>query len=151
MSDFTTEIKIEAPVDRVWDTLADIGSIYEWNPGVKQSHVTTNYREGLGAGRHCDLGKKRFLDETVVDWEPHQRLTMRIVATNLPLKTADIRVALRPAGGGTIVTVSPADALKFGLLGTLLDWLFVRPTYVEGMRAMLLGLKEYVEAMDPEM
>ncbi len=145
MSDFTTEIKIDAPVDRVWDTLADIGSIHEWNPGVKQSHITTRYQEGLGTGRHCDLGQKRYLDETVVDWEPHQRLTMRIVATNLPLKTADIRFALRPAGGGTIVTVSPTYALKFGLLGRLLDLLFVRRTYVEGMRALLLGLKKHVE------
>ncbi len=145
MSDFTTEIKIEAPVDRVWGTLADIGSIYEWNPGVKQSHVTTKYQDCIGAARHCDLGEKRYLDETVVDWEPHQRLTMRIVATNLPLKTADIRFALRPAGGGTIVTVSPTYALKFGLLGRLLDLLFVRRTYVEGMRALLLGLKKHVE------
>ncbi len=44
MSNFTTEIKIDAPVYRVWDTLADIGRIYEWNPGVKRSHFTTDSR-----------------------------------------------------------------------------------------------------------
>ncbi len=150
MSNFTTEIKIDAPVDRVWDTLADIGSIDEWNPGVKRSHVTTDRREGLGTGRHCELPGKKHLDETVVDWEPHQRLTMRIVGTNLPLKTAEIRFALRPAGGGTIVTVSPTYKLKFGPLGTVLDQLFVRRTYLQGMRALLLGLKKHAEALELE-
>ena len=150
MSNFTTEIKIDAPVDRVWDTLADIGSIDEWNPGVKRSHVTTDRREGLGAGRHCELPGKKHLDETVVDWEPHQRLTMRIVGTNLPLKTADIRFALRPAGGGTIVTVSPTYKLKFGPLGTVLDLLFVRRTYVKGIQALLVGLKKHAEALELE-
>ncbi len=75
---------------------------------------------------------------------------MRIVGTNLPLKTAEIRFALRPAGGGTIVTVSPTYRLKFGPLGPMLDLLFVRRTYVNGMQALLVGLKKHAEALELE-
>ena len=145
MSSFATEIKIDAPVDVVWEVLADYGAIYRWNPGVVASHVTTEEGTGVGACRHCDLGGRNYLDEEVIEWENSQRLTVRIVGTNLPFKSADIRFTLRPESGGTVVTVAPLYELKFGLLGKLLDRLYVHRTYEKGMKALLAGLKDYVE------
>lgn len=69
MSTFSTDIKINAPLDHVWAALADIGSIYQWNPGVVESHTTTEQTTGIGACRYCDLGGKNYLDEEVVEWE----------------------------------------------------------------------------------
>jgi uncharacterized protein YndB with AHSA1/START domain len=57
MTSFETEIKIDAPAGKVWQVLADIGTISRWNPGVVASHVTTDQTTGVGAGRHCDLLK----------------------------------------------------------------------------------------------
>lgn len=71
---------------------------------------------------------------------------MRIVATNLPFKTADIRFALEGRGKETLVTVSPTYRLKFGLLGTVLDAVFVRSQYRKGMINLLRGLKRHVES-----
>ncbi len=150
MSSFTTEIKINASVENVWPVLADIGNIYQWNPGVVSSHTTTEETTGLGTCRYCDLGGKNYLDEEVVEWQVGQRLTMRITGTNLPFKTADIRFSLRPDNGGTLVAVSPDYTLKFGLLGTLLNGIYVRRTYAKGMNALLAGLKDYVESSRPQ-
>ena len=86
MGTFVEEITINAPTEAVWNALADIGSIYKWNPGVKQSHMTTSSEVGLGSGRHCDLGGKNYLDETVIEWKPEVALTMRIVAQICLLK-----------------------------------------------------------------
>lgn len=145
MGSFATETTIDAPVDAVWEALSDIGSIYEWNPGVIQSHATSDTTEGLGATRTCDLGGDNFLDEEVVAWKPGEQLTMRIVGTNLPFETADVRFYLRPEGDQTVVTVSPDYKLKFGPMGSLMDRFYVRGTYQKGMDNLLQGLKEHVE------
>lgn len=145
MSAFTVETKIDAPAEEVWGALADIGSIHRWNPGVVSSYTMTDAAGGLGARRHCNLGGKTYLDEEVVEWRPGQRLTMRVIETNLPFKTADIRFTLRPENGGTVVAVTPDYTLKFGPLGSALDRLFVRNRYRKGMQALLTGLKRHVE------
>ena len=69
MATFETQIKIAATAQSVWEVLADIGNIYQWNPGVEKSHLTTKQAIGVGAGRHCDLGGANYLDEEVVKWE----------------------------------------------------------------------------------
>ena len=146
MSQFSTETTINAPLAEVWRVLADIGTIAKWNPGVITSHNTSESRAGLGATRHCDLGGRNYLDEAVVHWEPQEALTMRITGTNLPFAAADIRFTLREENGATAVTVSPIYKLKMGPLGALLDKVYVRNNYRQGMEALLAGLKAYVEA-----
>jgi uncharacterized protein YndB with AHSA1/START domain len=146
MSSFTTSTTINAPARAVWSALADIGTISAWNPGVQASHTTSQLDSGLGATRHCDLGGRNFLDEEVVEFEAGERLTMRIVKTNMPFRRADIRFRLEADGDTTEVSVSPDYELKYGPVGTLLDRLVVRRTYEKGMRALLRGLKQHVEA-----
>lgn len=145
MGSFATETKIEAPVNEVWQALGQIGDIHQWNPGVKESYTTSEQASGLGATRYCALGGKNYLDEEVVDWQPDERLTMRITGTNLPFATADIRFTLRPEGDSTVVTVSPLYQLKYGPLGEMLDRVYVRRSYTKGMEALLAGLKRHVE------
>ena len=58
MHSFATETTINAPIKSVWEALADIGNIYQWNPGVVASHTTSSEPSGLGATRYCDLGGK---------------------------------------------------------------------------------------------
>ena len=145
MGTFAAETRIEAPVGEVWQALGEIGDIYRWNPGVRASHTTSEEGEGLGATRYCDLGDKNYLDEEVVAWQPNEKLTMRITGTNMPFKTADIRFTLQPVDDGTQVTVSPLYKLKFGVMGELLDKVYVRKSYLKGMEALLAGLKAYAE------
>lgn len=145
MGSFATETTIEASVTAVWQALSAIGEIYQWNPGVRASHTTSEQTEGEGATRFCDLGGKNYLDEAVVLWQPNEKLTMRITGTNLPFATADIRFSLQPVGEQTIVTVSPIYKLKFGVLGQLLDRVYVRNNYQNGMKSLLAGLKQFVE------
>ena len=145
MGSFAVHTHIQAPVAAVWRILDDIGTIHRWHPGVVDSHLTTRQASGIGACRRCDLGGSNYLDEAVVTWEENRRLTMRVVNTNMPVKTADIRFTLQPNGEGTKVTVSPQYAIKYGLLGQLLDQVYVRRSYRQGMMALLAGLKQYAE------
>ena len=146
MGSFKRSIEINAPVASVWEVLADIGSIADWNPGVVQSYVTGDRAGEVGAARHCDLGGKNYLDEEVVEWDEGRLLTIRVVGSNMPFKTADIRFTLSPEGEGTAVTVAPDYSLKGGVLGRLMDALVVRRMYIRGMESLLSGLKRHVEA-----
>ncbi|MBT3271237.1 SRPBCC family protein [Candidatus Poribacteria bacterium] len=146
MATFSTEAQIDAAPAAVWDVLADIGSIHAWNPGVVDSRVTSDVEAGVGSSRHCDLGGRNYLDEDVVEWEPNEAITFRIVGSNMPFATADIAFRLRSQGDTTTVTVSPDYTLKFGPLGRLMDAVMVRRMYRKGMEQMLAGLKAHVEA-----
>ena len=146
MNTFEENILIHAPRIRVWQALADIGAIHEWNPGVLDSRQTSDGDVALKATRHCELAGRRFLDEEVVEWTPEAALTMRITQSNVPIATADIRFTLEDDKWGTSVSVSPTYTLRFGMLGKLMDTAFVRRTYRKGMRDLLRGLKRHVEA-----
>lgn len=146
MGTFTETIAIRASLPQVWQTLADIGSIHEWNPGVTASHIEGEAGSGLGARRHCDLGGNNYLKESVVSLSEHQHITMRIDETNLPFTHADIRFDLDAAGTLTIVSVTPLYAVKYGVVGRLIDRVAVRRTYRRGMANLLRGLKQHVEA-----
>jgi hypothetical protein len=132
MSTFSESVVIDAPPSAVWNTLADIGRIHEWNPGVVASRKTTPGEDGLGACRRCELGGASYLEEQVVEWAPQRLLTMRITGTNLPFKAADIRFTLVGHGHQTRVTVSPTYTVKFAWFGRLLDAIAVRSQYRKG-------------------
>ncbi len=102
-------------------------------------------REAWAQAGTVTSAKKNYLDEQVVEWEPGEALTMRVIGTNLPFRTADIRFRLQPEPSGTVVPVSPEYTVKFGLAGRILDVLFVRHAYKRGMTALLRGLKAHIE------
>ena len=145
MTEFVESILIEAPPEKVWLVLADIGNIADWNPGVVQSKKTTPGEVKVGSCRRCNLGGKNYLNERVISFEPTRTMTIRVTETNLPFAHADIRFALVTQEEGTLVTVSPQYQLKYGALGRILDWFMVRRQYRKGMRGLLHGLKKYVE------
>lgn len=162
MGTFQVETLINAPVSVVWKRLAgDIGTIAEWNPGVKASSILEGApaKTGLGAQRHCDLGAGNHLDETVVKFVEGEAITFRITETNLPFARADIRFTLTPTPttkqegasfDATKVTCSPVYKLKYGCIGEILDKCMVKRTYKRGMANLLTGLKEDVEAATAE-
>ena len=145
MTTFEVNTIIHAPIQEVWNTLADIGSISVWNPGVTKSY-TTNDVDGLGGTRHCDLKGNFHLKEEVVTFEPNKAITFRITDSNTPFKTADIRFTLSSKNGSTVVNVSPVYKMKYGLIGKAMDSLFIYSSYKKGMAALLSGLKKNVES-----
>jgi uncharacterized protein YndB with AHSA1/START domain len=145
MSTFAVTATIHAPPSSVWATLADIGTMAEWNPGVVISRVTSDQAEGEGASRYCQMPGNAFVEERVVEWDPNSRITFRTIDSNLPFKTADVHFRLEPRGSATLVTVTPEYTLQWGPLGWMMDFLMVRRMYRKGMLGLLAGLKLKVE------
>ena len=149
MGTFTVKTLINAPISAVWDRLAgNIGTIAEWNPGAKESHVLAGaVKTGLGACRHCDLGGNR-LEEEVLNYVKEKAVTFQITETDLPFARADIHFTLESAASGkaTKVFCSPDYKLKYGCIGEILDQCMVKSKYKKGMNNLLAGLKKDVEA-----
>ena len=107
MSTFTVSATIQVPRTQVWSILADIGAIAEWNPGVVESHLSSDAAYGIGASRYAAMGGKYYVDEQVVEWDEEARLAVRITDTNLPFKGAVILFALQGDDNATSVSVTP--------------------------------------------
>ena len=146
MGAFSTEIRIDAPKEKVWEVLADLGDIYKWNPGVSHSRSTSESSGGEGATRHCDLASpKGYLEERAFDWREGEGFKIDIYESNLPIKRNVVEFTVRSDGDGAIVSVAPDYELKFGPISALLDLLIARRQLRKGMAALLAGLKYHVE------
>jgi len=141
----TSEIKIDAPPDKVWSVIADLGGIYKWNPGVVKSHSTSELTQGEGATRHCDLDEKNQLEERAFDWREGEGYKIDVTESTLPLESNIVSFQVTPDGDGTLVSVTADYKLKFGFIGTLMDVLFAKRQAQQGFDDMMAGLKYYVE------
>ncbi len=146
MAHFSTQIRINATKEKVWEVLADFGGIYRWNPGVRHSYSTSESSHGLLATRHCELLKgDGYLDEQILEWREGESFKVDIYETNLPLHRNVVEFSVEADGSGAIVTVTPNYVLKYGLLGWLMNQLVVRRKFQKGMEDLLIGLKYHIE------
>ncbi len=146
----TSTTNIDAPADKVWSTLADLGSIYKWNPGVAHSHSTSELTQGEGATRHCDLDDKNYLKERAFDWQEGESFKIDVTESTMPLESNIVTFQIAPAGdtpdgNGTRVSVTADYKLKFGPIGALMDIIFAKRQMQQAFDDMMAGLKYYVE------
>ncbi len=141
----TSSTIIDAPADKVWSTLADLGSIYKWNPGVSHSHSTSDVANGEGATRHCDLDEKNYLKERAFDWREGEGYKIDVTESTMPLESNIVTFQIAPDDAGTRVSVTADYKLKFGIIGALMDMLFAKRQMQQAFDDMMAGLKHYVE------
>ena len=141
----TSNVNIDAPPDKVWSVLADLGSIYKWNPGVAKSHTTSELTQGEGATRHCDLDDKNYLKERAFDWREGESFKIDVFESTLPLASNIVTFRVAPAGDGTRVSVTADYKLKFGPVGALMDLLFAKRQFQQAFDGMMAGLKHHIE------
>ena len=98
----TTEVKIDAPPERVWAVLADLASYPQWHP------VFLSVTGQLAAGSTLSItttqptsGRTMTAKVTVLTAEPGAEL--RWVSKLLGLTISERRFLLSPANGGTLL------------------------------------------------
>ena len=143
MTRVTGEIRIDASKDKVWNVVADLGSVSVWNPALANSHYTSEAKEGLEASRHCDFPDGGYVEERVTEWKPGEAFTVEIYEGTVPFASANGFVSLVNDGDGTIV--------NYGIEYDLKADVPVDPQEVERQNReelfplVLAGLKHYVE------
>jgi len=143
MTRILSDIRIDASKDKVWNVLADLGTVSVWNPVIANSHYTSEAKEGMGASRHCDFPDGGYVEERAIEWEPGEALALEISDGTVPFASASGRLSLVDDGDGTIVNFVFEYDLKADVP--------VDPQEVERQNRdellplVLAGLKRYVE------
>ena len=147
MTHITRQTSISAPQARVWEVLADLGGIQEYNPNVSRSHWNSGPRGGVGSSRHCDFTAGGSIDETAVDWKEGESFTLELHdgIRMPPFRKAQGAFRLAPEGEATRVTVDLQYTMKYGPLGALMDRMLVRNRFGDAIGASLGALKKYIE------
>ena len=108
----TSGIRIDAPRKKVWDVIADLGWVSVWNPFLSNSYHTSEAKEGLEAGRHCDFPDGGYVKERATEWKPGEAFMLDIYEGTVPFASAQGGFSLADDGDGTIATVALEYDLK---------------------------------------
>lgn len=144
MTGVLREVKIDAPKDKVWATLADLAAIQNYNPMVARSYYTSDTRTGTGATRHCDFSPMGSVEERVVAWEEGKEYSIEVYDSHLMPMTVKAHFELQPAETGTKVSVLMEYTMMAGKIGALAEKAMQRQV-AKMAEGMLAGLKHYVE------
>ncbi len=140
----TTEVRIKAPPEQVWDVLAHSGGVFRWAPTIVQSHSATEANGGVARGRTPNHPTRVLLKERVPSMLFAEDLIRDDARKGLRLmRSAHLGWSVSSTGGDSLVTVSFDFRTKF-FLGSLLGGLLRRRVCRE-MALGLAGLKHHVE------
>ena len=144
MPKITREVHINAPKDKVWAILADLGAVQDYNPNAPKAWYTSEMKEGVGASRHCDLVPMGSVEERVIAWNEGDSMTIEIYeGKKVPfLGVADL--ILKENSDGTTVTMDMDLKPRNKMLGSLLG----KPMTMQISKAVegvLNGLKHHAE------
>ena len=147
MTRVTSEIRINAPKDKVWCIAADLGAASVWNPALANSYYTSEAKEGLDVARHCDFPDGGYVKERALEWNPGESFKLEIYEGTIPFDNATGTVSLVDDGDGTIVTLAFEYDLKADV--SLDPQEVERQNREELFPLVLAGLKHYVETGEP--
>ena len=138
------QILIDAPVQSVWEVLADFGAVYQWAPSVTQSYSTSENSSGPGASRHCDIAGFGGVDEDITEWNDGSNFTY-LASGKGPISGAYSAWSVKAQGGQTMVSVEVRFGLRCGPLGSLLNAVILRRKVKQSLDDGLEGLKHHVK------
>lgn len=114
---------IAAPVEQVWDAVADAGDYARFAPGIAATEIISG--EGQGMVRVCIDDRGGRWAEACTLWEAGTRYRMTVDVDSYPIYYRMLlhefaqTWTVEPAPGGTRLTLSFDGAVKLGVLGRL--------------------------------
>ena len=138
-------VEIKAPAELVWDVLADFGSVQNWAPYMRRSHLIGEQQAGIGMRRGMRHAWGFRFEEVVTQWHESKGFAFDVLKAPFPMRDVKEVWVLAPENGHTAVETQVRYGTHLGPLGALVDWLLVRFVVRREMRAGLGGLKEYTE------
>ena len=143
MPTIRAEAEIEAPAERIFAILCDLGAYPEWNPFTPR--VESSLRPGDPIHLHVRLGGRRLSHrvEVVSANEPSRRLCWRMQLGAPWLLSSERCQELTPLGGGR-TRYRNEDVFR-GCLAPLVTWLF-GSALQRGFDGVARALKQRAEA-----
>jgi len=145
MNQVTSTAIVNAPIARVWETIADVGTIADWHPGVAKSPVLTGHRTGMGAARRVELYDGGSSVETVTSLKEGHSVSVTMTDHTMPMSVGIATFAVEADGDErTRVSMTFAYEMKYGPLGWMLNVLMLRGIMVKVTSNTLAGLDHHL-------
>lgn len=139
------DVVVQASAKRVWDVLADFSAVDTWAPQVTKSYALGTKDRGEGAARHCDIKGFGSVSEVVNEWIEGRGFVYSVTPLG-PLGVAHSRwTVLEIDDSSSRVRVEFGYDVRFGVLGSLLHKLVMRPKLEAAIPQTLNALKARVE------
>jgi len=139
---------INAPVSRVWQSWADFGDIYKFNPNLSSSRLLSDKTEptGIGSRRECELTDgKNYLREEIVEYQHEKKIALNVYESSMPIETMLATFVFKQISTDkTEVTMTSEFKPKGGWLGRLMLPL-MRRQFRPMLQALLDCNASYVE------
>lgn len=146
MTKIYNEITINAPVEKIWEILANIELLDKYDPTVKQSTALSTNKSGIHAKRKVlMLDNKNWFEEKVTEFNPNVALTYQLTDCSFPIKGLKHSYTFEKIEQKTKVKQVMEYTVKFGIFGKLLDSLMIRKQSDTGIKKFFAGLKSYAE------
>ena len=142
------KVTVDASPQKVWDALADFGSVSRLSPNIVKSYNTSEQAGGVGATRHCDFAMMGAeVEERIVEWNEGKSMKIDVYEVkNMPMIT-DMKAefSLIPDGKSTIVSGIFEYNMK-GALGILMNNITMKKMNEKAWVKFLAGIKHHLES-----
>jgi carbon monoxide dehydrogenase subunit G len=144
MNSLKKNILINAPLEKVWRILGDVGRMSQWVDGVKESERMGAVKEGKGLcwRESCVLDRQHIeVEHEMVTWEP---MTKAVIHSKLPMNGSMTRTHYfheKPGG----VEISVEFSWDLGIAGMLLGEEKVKNILDQSFENTLANWKDLAE------
>ena len=140
------EIKIKAPIEKVWNTLVNLENVDKFNFHIKTVKILSE-KKGVGASRKCELKPKGFVKERIIALTEFKSISMEMYECDFPINHMEWTYYLSFDNGITILKTITEYRVKYGVLGVLLNFLIMKSKFNKTMNEVFESLKKYVESI----
>jgi len=148
---------IPLSIPECWEKFRDLTRAKDYVPGLTDTVVTTDLKEGVGASRIVSHAQFGDMNETVIQWDEGKGMTIRLHKGDkpaTPFKSAEFRYEFRPTDRDNACEIhtSLTYVLPGGPLGRLLDSLMLRRVFTRNVIDTAVCLAENYqtnEKIDP--
>jgi len=146
MATIRNEIIIDAPIEKIWEALSNVGELEKYDPTVKKCAVLSETRKGIGASRKVTMKDgKNWFEEKCTASKQNEALTYELTACSFPVDSLNHTYSFEEVGNKIKVKQLMEYQVKFGFFGKILDSLMIRKQSDKGIKQFLNGLKSYTE------
>jgi len=134
-------------MERIWPFLIEPEKIMRWFTLLRKFEYTGDKRSGVGTTFYYEekSGPRLMkLNFEVMEWVENERLAF--IMTSGPLKKDDEVWSIKATPSGSIVTLTMDVEMPWGIIGKIMDSLFVGRTVGKHQGEILANLKTLIEA-----
>lgn len=152
VSEATSQITINMPREKAWEILKNFSVAHNYVPGIIDTEIITDKKEGVGASRLVYQSKTKTLQETITEWNEGFGFRLRLHKgdKDSPFKNAFFSYKIEDVGDNqTRLTNTMGYTPPMGGIGVLIDNLFLNKIISGVIRDVTISMKSYYETGQP--